>query len=307
MKNSFKKVVLFAGSSLLMLSACSGATAQISNADDVLFQVGDVAVTRGTEYELIKKSNGSTMTVTLIEQAIMDEEIGRGDEIKKEAEEKYESSASGNEEFEDSLKDAGYEDKDDYIEKVIIPTVQQEKLLDQYFKDNAKAIKKEYKPSIAKILMCDNKEDAENALQALKDGTDPQTVFDQYASENATYGNEDIVVSTLLEDSIPTYVIKTLYSAKENGVIDEVMTDDNDSSGMYYVAILTSNDYDENRDKIQEELVSQASSDISDECNVYYMKKHNLEIHDQDIFDALRSTNPEYLINHPELAEEEDQ
>ena len=35
------------------------------------------------------------------------------------------------------------------------------------------------------------------------------------------------------------------------------------------------------------------------------MKKHNLEIHDQDIFDALRTSNPEYLINHPELAEED--
>lgn len=305
MKSNLKKVAVFAGCSLLMLTACSGATAQISNASDVLFQVGDVSVTRGTEYELIKKSNGSTMAVTLIEQAIMDEEIGRGDDIKKQAEEQYETNTSGSEEFEQSLIDAGYKDKDDYIEKVIIPTIQQEKLLDKYFEDNAKAIKKEYKPSIAKILMCDNKDDANNALQALKDGTDAQTVFDQYASESATYGNEEIVVSTLLKDSIPTYVINTLYSAKETGVIDEVMSDDNDSSGAYYIAILTSNDYDENRAKIQEDLVSKASSDIAKECNVYYMKKHNLEIHDQDIFDALRTSNPEYLINHPELTEED--
>ena len=123
----------------------------------------------------------------MIEQAIMDEEIGRGDDIKKQAEEQYETNTSGSEEFEQSLIDAGYKDKDDYIEKVIIPTIQQEKLLDNYFEDNAKAIKKEYKPSIAKILMCDNKDDANNALQALKDGADAQTVFDQYASESATY------------------------------------------------------------------------------------------------------------------------
>ena len=211
MKSNLKKAAVFAGCSLLMLTACSGATAQISNASDVLFQVGDVSVTRGTEYELIKKSNGSTMAVTLIEQAIMDEEVGRGDDIKKQAEEQYETNTSGSEEFEQSLIDAGYKDKDDYIEKVIIPTIQQEKLLDKYFEDNAKAIKKEYKPSIAKILMCDNKDDANNALQALKDGTDAQTVFDQYTSESATYGNEEIVVSTLLKDSIPTYVINTLY------------------------------------------------------------------------------------------------
>ena len=32
-------------------------------------------------------------------------------------------------------------------------------------------------------------------------------------------------------------------------------------------------------------------------------KKYNFEVHDQDIFDYLRSNNPEYLVNHPELAE----
>lgn len=307
MKNNLKKSVLFAGCSLLLLSACSGANAQIQNGQDKLFTIGETSITREDEYDLIKKANGPTMTITLVQQAIMDEEIGRGEDIQKEAEEYYEKNASTSEDYETSLKEAGYKNKQDYIDKVIIPTIQQDKLVDKYFKDNAKAIQKEYKPSIARVLMCDNKDDAENALQALKDGTDAQAVFDQYASENATYGNEDIVVSTLLEDSIPTYVINTLYSAKESGVIDEVMTDDEESSGVYYVAILTSNDYEKNLEKIQSDFTSRASEDISKDCTVYYMKKHNLEIHDQYIFDSLRSSDPEYLVNHPELANEEDQ
>lgn len=37
MKSNLKKAAVFAGCSLLMLTACSGATAQISNAGDVLF------------------------------------------------------------------------------------------------------------------------------------------------------------------------------------------------------------------------------------------------------------------------------
>lgn len=307
MKNNWKKSALLAGCSLFLFSACSGANAQIQNEQEVLFTIGDQSISRGDEYELIKKANGPTMTVTLIQQAIMDEEIGRGEEIQKEANEHYESTANGNEKYEDSLKEAGYKDKQDYIDKVIIPTLQQDKLIDKYFKDNAKAIEKEYKPSIAKVLMCDNKDDAENALKALKDGTDPQTVFDQYASKDATYGNEEIVVSTLLKDSIPTYVINTLYSEKETGVIDEVMTDDEESSGAYYVGILVSNDYDKNLDTIKEDLSSKDSENIAKDCSVYYMKKHHFEIHDQYVFDSLRSSDPEYLVNHPELVNEEDQ
>ena len=61
------------------------------------------------------------------------------------------------------------------------------------------------------------------------------------------------------------------------------------------------------KDKIQENLTLRNSDQIDNDCLVYYMKKHNLEFHDQEIFDSVRSTNPEYIVNHPELAEEEDQ
>ena len=306
MKANKVKSLLAAGCTCLLIGGCAN-TATISDASDVLFTVGETTVTRGDEYDLVKNANGATLTIELIRQAIMDEEIGRNEEIQKEAEEQYESSASSMEDFEGSLKKAGYKDKEDYIDKVIIPTIQQEKLLDQYFTDAKKEIQKTYKPTIAKILECDTREDAKNALKALQDGSDEATVWDTYSGESANFTDEEIVVSTLMEETLPTYVINTLYSQDKTGIVDEVMTDDDSEDGPYYVAILVSKDYDENKDKIQENLTLRNSDQIDNDCLVYYMKKHNLEFHDQEIFDSVRSTNPEYIVNHPELAEEEDQ
>ena len=56
MKNNLKKSVLFAGCSLLLLSACSGANAQIQNGQDKLFTIGETSITREDEYDLIKKA-----------------------------------------------------------------------------------------------------------------------------------------------------------------------------------------------------------------------------------------------------------
>lgn len=297
-----KKQAILALSSLLLLSGCAGATATISDASETIMTIGSKTYTKGDEYELLKMSNGAKMTVELIRQAILDEEIGRGDEIIQAANEQYDSYAETTEDLEQQIIDAGYKDKEEYIEKVLIPAAQTTELTDKYFTDAKKEIRQQYKPSLAKILVCDDEKTAEKALQALKDGTDEETVFTEYQSSSSSYSNEDTLITTSATD-LPTRLINTLYKQNDAGVVDEIFTDeDNSSSTTAYVAILVNNDYDEIIDQVKENLSS--NSTISDDCLVYYLEKYNFEVHDQDIFDYLKVNNPEYLIDYPELAEE---
>lgn len=301
------KTIFSASLSLFLLCGCTS-TATISNGDEVLFTVGDTSYTRQQEYQAVKNASGASITMELIYQAILDEEIGVDEEIENEANEAYESLASENEDFEAQLIEKGYQGKEDYINKVLIPDAQKDRLMDKYFKDNADEIQKEYKPTVAKLLMCDNKNDAENALQALKDGTDEQTVWDTYVSDSATYGNEEIVVSTLLEDTLPTYIINSLYKQDEEGLVDEVLDPSEESSdGFYYVAIITGKDYEENLETIENAFLSSNQEALETECFVYYLKKYDFEVHDQEIFDYLRANNPEYLVSYPELAKEQEE
>lgn len=295
-----KKQVLAGLSVLLLLTGCG--TTSISDDDSVLMTVGNTTYSIGYEYELLKNQSGAETSLNLIEQYILDEEVGRGKKIKKEANEQWDEYAESMDDLVSQVKDAGYKGKKDYINKVLIPSVQTEKLMKKYFKDDKKEVKKTYKPSVAKVLTCDDEKTAKKALKALKDGTDVAEVFETYNSEDASYSNEETLVSTALTD-LPTRMINKLYKAKEKGVINEVFTSDDDSSdSKYYVAILVNNKYDEILDKIVDGLSS--NSDVSTASLVYYLDEYGFEVHDQDIFDVLRTNNPEYLVNHPELAEE---
>ena len=292
-----KKSAILLLSGMLLLSGCSAASANIANKDDVLFTVGDQKLTRGDEYQFLKSSQGAEMTMELVRQSILDEEIGRGEEIMAAAQTQYDTYAQSNPDFEAQITETGYKDKDEYITKTIVPTVQQEKLMDKYFTDAKKSIKKSYKPSVAKILECADAETAQKALDELKKGTDTQTVYDTYKSEATTYGNSDTFVST--SSNLPDRLINTLAKAKKPGVIDEVFTYEDGTSASAYVAILTSNTYDDILDQIIANLSSEQT--ITSDCFVYYLKKYHFQVHDQEIFDYLKNNYPQYLYQFPEL------
>lgn len=298
-----KKQALVGLSALLLLCGCSRTTS-VSNASDAIMTIGDTTYTKEDEYNLLKAQSGASMSVELIRQYILDEEIGRTKEIKEAANEEYASYEETTENLEEQLKDAGYKNKKAYINKVLIPNAQTDKLLEKYFTDAKSEIKKTYKPSLAKILVCDDEKTAKKALKALKDGTDVQEVYDQYASEDASYTNEEVLITTENTD-LPTRLINKLYKQEKAGVVNEVFTnEDNSTDSTAYVAILVNNTYKDIKDQVKESLSS--NSEISTNMLVFYLKKYNFEVHDQDIFDNLKTNNPEYLINHPELSEDED-
>ena len=300
-----KRKALFLLSSVLLLSGCQGAQASISDANEPIMTIGSKTYTKGDEYDLLKASSGANMSVELIRQAILDSEIKQDEEIKKEAEEQYEELASNTKDIEDQLKKAGYEGKDEYIDKVLIPSVQYNKLMDKYFDDAKSEIKKEYKPSLVKIIECDDKKTAKKALEAVQKGTELDKIYDEYASDSSTYSNEEVLITTNSTD-LPTRLINTMYKQKKAGVADEVFTTDSESgSTTAYVAILISNDYKEIKEQIKDNLSS--GSDFSTQCIVYYLNKYNFNVYDQTIFNYLRENNPEYLINYPEFTEEESQ
>ena len=196
---------------------------------------------------------------------------------------------------------AGYEGKDDYIDKVLIPNAQYEKLTEKYFDDAKSDIRSEYKPSVVKIIQCDDEKTAQKALEAVQDGTELDKVYEEYSSDSASYSNEEVLITTQSTD-LPTRLINTMYKQEDAGVADEVFTSESGSgTTTAYVAILVDNDYENIKDQIIENLSS--SSDFSTQCLVYYLNKYNFTVHDQTVFDYLRENNPEYLVEFPELSE----
>lgn len=287
---------------LLFLAGCSGATASVSDPDKELMTIGDVTYTRGQEYEYIKKSTGPNLVMQMAEEVIYDKEVPVTDEIRKQAEDNYNEYAKTSDNLESYIQSMGYKDRQDYIDKVLIPAVQAEKLLTKWFTDAQEEIVQEYKPSRAQIIQTDSKDSADKALQALKDGKSAQDVAGQYQMEGTSYNGTAAIVTTM-DTVLPTRLINTLSSAESKaGVVNEVF--DNDDKTQFFVAVLVSNNYDDIKGELESTLKN--DSTVTEKCLVSYLTKYDFRVFDQDIFDYLRVNYPQYLVTRPDLMESAD-
>ena len=294
-----RKQFLCAMSLALVLSGCSQAFTTIQSGDEEIMTIGKTTYTKADEYNYQKKSNGPTNVVQLALNEIYEKEIGLDDAMKKEAQEQVKESQDSVENFEKQVKSLGYKDIEDYTNRVAIPSVQSKRLIEKYMKDNKKEVKKQFKPSLAYIIECDNEDNAKKALKALKEKKDLNEVREQFGKTDSMITSDVQFVSTNSQD-LPTRLINTLSSSKDKGVVDEVFSNDNPDQPAFYVAVLESNDYDKNLKQFAKNLSDNSS--LSEDCLIFYLDKYKFEVHDQDLFDYFKANNPNYLVTRPDLA-----
>lgn len=298
-----KKTPILFVCTAMMLTGCSGATATIKDKDETIMTIGDTKYTKGDEYELLKISTGSDLTMELVKQAIYKQEVKVTKEMKEKAQEQVNNYKENMENFDKQIHSLGYKNSKQYMNKVLIPSLQASELTEKYFTDAKKDIQKKYKPSKARIIQCENKATAKKALKALKSGTDPEEVAQQYMIDSAKYSGKETLITTKTTD-LSTRLINTLSKTKKAGVIDEVFTNESSGTTYAYVAVLVSNTYKGIKDDVYTTLSS--DDDVTKACLVYYLKKYNFEVHDQDVFNNLKANNPEYLVSRPDLSKSDD-
>ena len=295
-----RKQVLCVMSLALVLSGCSQAHVMIQNGSKEIMTIGDQIYTKEDEFNFQKKSNGPSGTIQLALRYIYEKEIGMNDEILAEAKKEVKESMDSVDDFEAQIKNVGYKDIDDYTNKVAVSGVQAERLLEKYLKDDKKAVKEKLEPSMSRIFEFDSEDNAKKALDALKKGKDAEEVVSQFSTEEATYVGTLQFVSTQNTD-LPIRMINSLSVAKKTGVLDEVFSNESTEAPIYYVAVLSSNDYDKNIKDYAAALKEDQA--FNEDCLVYYLDKYKFEVHDQDIFDYFKANNPRYLVTRPDLSE----
>lgn len=298
-----KKTPILFVCATMMLTGCSGATATIKDKDETIMTIGDTKYTKGDEYELLKVSTGTDLTMELVKQAIYKQEVKVTKEMKEKAQEQVNNYKENMENFNEQIQSLGYKNSKQYMNKVLIPSLQASELTEKYFTDAKKDVQKTYKPSKTRIIQCENKATAKKALKALKSGTDPEEVAQQYMVDSAKYSGKETLITTKTTD-LSTRLINTLSKTKKAGVIDEVFTNESSGTTYAYVAVLVSNTYKDIKDDVYTTLSS--DDDVTKACLVYYLKKYNFEVHDQDVFNNLKANNPEYLVSRPDLSKSDD-
>ena len=296
------KIVLVLGAAL-MLGGCGNATANISHGSDVIGTIGSTSITDGDIYGSLKSSSGYSYALTMIREQIFEREIEVTDEMRQQAQDEYDQYAEQYEAqdtgmtAEEYVIYLGYESVDDYINKVYLPNYEQQALNAKYMEDDNANFLEEYEPVKAQIIQTSDQDTASQALEALNNGDDFADVAEEY-NDSTTYDGSEQIVTT--QSGLPTAVMTKLNDAEDGTLVNEVIADT--TNGYYYVVRLVSKDYETIKDDIVEAL--QDNTTLTNDAMVYYLKKYNFTVYDVDIFNALRDSNPEYLVQRPELAEE---
>lgn len=296
------KIVLVLGAAL-MLGGCGNATANISHGSDVIGTIGSTSITDGDIYGSLKSSSGYSYALTMIREQIFAREIEVTDEMRQQAQDEYDQYAEQYETqdtgmtAEEYVIYLGYESVDDYINKVYLPNYEQQALNAKYMDDDNANFLEEYEPVKAQIIQTSDQDTASQALEALNNGDDFADVAEEY-NDSTTYDGSEQIVTT--QSGLPTAVMTKLNDAEDGTLVNEVIADT--TNGYYYVVRLVSKDYETIKDDIVEAL--QDNTTLTNDAMVYYLKKYNFTVYDVDIFNALRDSNPEYLVQRPELAEE---
>lgn len=296
------KIVLVLGAAL-MLGGCGNATANISHGSDVIGTIGNTSITDGDIYSSLKSSSGYSYALTMIREQIFAREIEVTDEMRQQAQDEYDQYAEQYEAqdtgmtAEEYVIYLGYESVDDYINKVYLPNYEQQALNAKYMEDDNANFLEEYEPVKAQIIQTSDQDTASQALEALNNGDDFADVAEEY-NDSTTYDGSEQIVTT--QSGLPTAVMTKLNDAEDGTLVNEVIADT--TNGYYYVVRLVSKDYETIKDDIVEAL--QDNTTLTNDAMVYYLKKYNFTVYDVDIFNALRDSNPEYLVQRPELAEE---
>lgn len=296
------KIVLVLGAAL-MLGGCGNATANISHGSDVIGTIGNTSITDGDIYSSLKSTSGYSYALTMIREQIFAREIEVTDEMRQQAQDEYDQYAEQYEAqdtgmtAEEYVIYLGYESVDDYINKVYLPNYEQQALNAKYMEDDNANFLEEYEPVKAQIIQTSDQDTASQALEALNNGDDFADVAEEY-NDSTTYDGSEQIVTT--QSGLPTAVMTKLNDAEDGTLVNEVIADT--TNGYYYVVRLVSKDYETIKDDIVEAL--QDNTTLTNDAMVYYLKKYNFTVYDVDIFNALRDSNPEYLVQRPELAEE---
>lgn len=279
-----KKLLVILSLSLLLMG-CGNKTTNVSNSNEVLIKVGTQTVTVGQVYSQMVSANSTEIVKQMATRIILNKEVPVTDEIKTEADTVLKD-------FVDSVADNldlyleyyGYKNEQDYYDNGIIPSLQQEQLVQKYLTENYDALVAGYRPKKVRVIEITDAALAEAALAEIKAGEDFSVVADKYST--STYpGDEELVNNT---SSLPDVVINFI-DYLTTPTLSSVLTDGTSN----FIVQVTNAD----TNKLKDEIIDAFAVDTTfmEKALESYFVKYNFTIYDKSIYDVFVQTYPNYL------------
>lgn len=297
-----KLIAVFCGS-LFLISGCSDATTQISDANKVLITIDGEEIDKGDIYDGLIAQGNITPIETKMDEILVDKLVPVDDKISEEAQKTLDGyKTSYGDDWEKTYQDAGYKTEKDFFNDVVLLNTRISKLVELYVNADFKALAKEYNPRKAEIIQV---KDMETAQKVLSEAKKKGSKFNDLATASGdvtTYDGTAKVYNS--KSGLPDVVWNNIVGTEKSGtVIDKVLQDT--TSGTYFIVRVS----EVNPNKFKKEAVASIQSiqvdttadaqgntplSLSDQAFEYYLHKYDYSIHDIDIYQALLSKSQKF-------------
>ncbi len=277
--------VLFA---LVLLAGCgSNAQTMVSDPDTVIISGNDITYTKQDLFNDLKKNDvTSVIRADLTNRIAGFEEIDM-DEVTTKVNDYFEELKTQYADSYDSM--LSYYGGEESFRKTIESSYTLDALLKKYCDYNLDSLVSEYTPVLAKMQSFSTQEEAQAMIDNIQNGMS----FDDACTEAGitTLPTETVYLSTSdIDTQLIDYLSDSAVGVSEYPVV--VLTDSTNDNGevatteTYYVIETINRDVEEFKDEFYSAIGSEI--DTTDVFN-YYFNKYNIEVYDQDVYEALSS------------------
>lgn len=295
---------------LIVLIAVSTKNTKTKNGDDIVVSVDGKTITANELYKELKKQNGQTVAINLVDEYILNKEYKTTDEMKKSAESTIETYKNTyGESYESFLQYNGIAD-DAELKDLLIKNSKLTNVTEDYIKENLteKEMKTYYDEKIvgdieAKHILISTETDenasdeekkakeneaktkAEEIIEKLKNGEDFSTLAKEYSDDEGSKENGGDLGYFNTGD-----MVEEFETAAYKLDVNEYTTEPVKTTYGYHIIMKTGQkdkpSYKKSKDTIKEKLVEQKKeedSTISVKAIIALRKKYNIKIKDKTI------------------------
>ncbi len=282
-----KLVLLLMCAGLLVACSSSSYSVEVSDADSVLVSDSTLSVTKQGFFEYLMDSYGANEVLVEALTKIADIELTDEDELNDLVEEiKAEYASYTDDDLSTYASYMGYDDVDEYVEQIIVPSAKQELLREHYISDNLEEMIEEYSVCSFKKIVVEKESEALNIISEATDEDAFDELMEEYSDDAEDVGM--VTINSTLDDNLVD-ILDELSAIEEDGVYSSAIKLSDDT---YAVVYLYNTDHS-NTDEIIDTLSS--DSDVQEYVEGIYLKKYNFDVYDSKIKAAIEEISDQYL------------
>lgn len=276
---------------LAILAGCSNAYVNVSNPKESLIEVGDSEFSKEALFNLMKNQDPASLVIEMAKKQITEKKMPINDDITALAQKELDRIKEiFGDTFLDTLAVYGFESEADYLEKALIPQIQQEKLTQKYIKDNMEAMVEVYKPKKVRIAEFDDADKATEAISALQAGQSFEDVVKELSTSLTYDGDIQLVHS---ETNLPTS-IKQFINAASVPTLSSKPIEEDSTKKAYVIQVV-----EVNTSSFEDELLQDLGrlNSANERMFVTYFQEGNFKVFDKQVYDGIKASYPDYLTN----------